>query len=99
MADPIYTESAEADLVSIWQWIAQFDESAADRIIEAMREKARFYVEFPGAGGPRDDLRPGLRSFVVERYVVFYRPVADSIEILRVLHGSRDIDSLMQNDQ
>ena len=40
----------------------------------------------------------GVRVFPVSRfkkYLVFYRPVADGIEILRVLHGARDIDDLL----
>ncbi len=29
-------------------------------------------------------------------YVVFYRPAEDTIEVVRVLHGSRDIDTIMK---
>jgi toxin ParE1/3/4 len=37
---------------------------------------------------------PALRSLSVGNYLIFYRPLADGIEIVRVLHGARDIDSL-----
>jgi hypothetical protein len=38
------------------------------------------------------DLRPGLRSFPIANYVIFYRVESDgSVLILRVLHGSRDL--------
>jgi toxin ParE1/3/4 len=47
-------------------------------------------------GQSRDELRPGLRCFVVSPYVVFYRPIEDTIEVLRVLHGARDISSLIE---
>jgi toxin ParE1/3/4 len=50
-------------------------------------------------GRPRDDLAPGLRSFVVSPYVIYFRPAGDTIEVLRVLHGRRDIDTIMKSDE
>ena len=52
------------------------------------------HVRFPGMGQNRDDLGPGLRCFVVSPYVVYYRPVEDTIEVLRILHGARDIRNI-----
>ena len=49
-------------------------------------------------GQSRDELRPGLRCFVVSPYVVFYRPEQDTIEVLRVLHGARDIVSIFESE-
>ena len=40
------------------------------------------------------ELAPNLRSFPVGNYVIFYRPIDNGIEVARVLHGARDIDSL-----
>lgn len=31
-----------------------------------------------------------------ERYLVFYRVLDDGVEVLRVLHGSRDIERLFR---
>jgi toxin ParE1/3/4 len=45
-----------------------------------------------GEACPR--LRPNLRRFVVGGYVVFYVPLSDGIEVERVLHGMRNIESL-----
>jgi toxin ParE1/3/4 len=42
----------------------------------------------------REELAAGLRSFPMGRYLVFYRPIEDGIEIVRVLHASRDIDNI-----
>jgi toxin ParE1/3/4 len=39
-------------------------------------------------------LSEGLRSFPVGDYLVFYREADQGIEIVRVLHGSRDIAAL-----
>lgn len=53
------------------------------------------FARFPDAGRNRDDIRPGLHSFVVGRYVVFYTRGDAVIDIVRVLHGARDIDSII----
>jgi toxin ParE1/3/4 len=44
------------------------------------------------------DVLSGLRSVVVARYVVFYRLTSDAVQIVRVLHGSRDIDPIFSTD-
>ncbi|BAY02384.1 plasmid stabilization system protein [Anabaena cylindrica PCC 7122] len=51
-------------------------------------------AQFPGMGRSRDDLLPELRSFPIKPYIIFYTPIDDGIEIIRVLHQSRDVNSL-----
>jgi toxin ParE1/3/4 len=48
-------------------------------------------------GRLRPEYAPGLRSFVVDDYVVLYQVVEATIEIAHVLHGSRDIDTLLKD--
>jgi toxin ParE1/3/4 len=96
MSEPRITEQAESDLDEAWDYLAQRNESAADRLLDTVLERARVHAQFPLMGRPRDDLSPGLRSFVVSPYVVFYRPVVGTIEVIRVLHGARDVDSIMK---
>jgi toxin ParE1/3/4 len=50
----------------------------------------------PRAGRLRPELAPELRSFPVGRYVVFYRPQDDGIDVVRVLHSARDIESISE---
>jgi toxin ParE1/3/4 len=45
-------------------------------------------------GRAREELLPGIRSFPFERYVVFYRVVKKTVEIVRLLHGARDIENI-----
>jgi toxin ParE1/3/4 len=93
--DPRLTEQAEADLDELWAHIAEANPSAADRMVDAVLESSRTHVRFPNMGQNRDDLGPGLRCFVVSPFVIFYRPVEGTIEILRILHGARDIDTIL----
>lgn len=43
----------------------------------------------------RDDLLPGVRAWAVGDYLIFYRIEPDAVEILRILHGARDLDELI----
>jgi toxin ParE1/3/4 len=90
MSNFLVTRRAEIDLDDAWDTIAARSVRAADRLVAAIRKKCAFYARFPGLGILRDDFAPNLRCFVVKRYVLFYRELAGAIEILRVLHGSRD---------
>ena len=96
MSEPRITKQADADLDEAWEYLARRNEAAADRLLDQVLERAPLHAQFPLMGRPRDDLVPGLRSFVVSSYVIFYRPIGDTIEVLRVLHGSRDIESIMK---
>ena len=95
MIEPRLTEQAEADLDELWDYLAAKNPDAADRMVDAVLESSRMHVRFPGMGQSRDELRPGLRCFVVSPYVVFYRPIEDTIEVLRILHGARDMSRLI----
>jgi len=63
-------------------------------LILLVREKCELLSEQPGVGRDRSDVLSGLRGFPVGNYVIFYQPVDDGIEIVRVLHGARDIPEL-----
>lgn len=52
----------------------------------------------PGIGHKRDDLQKNLRSSTEGNYVTFYRPLNPGIEIVRVFHTSKDIQSHFYNE-
>lgn len=84
---------ALADLVEIWDFIADDNEVNADHFLSSLESRLDQLAHQPRMGRARDELMSGLRSYPVGRYVVFYLPHADGIEIVRVLHGARDIDA------
>jgi toxin ParE1/3/4 len=48
-------------------------------------------------GEARDELVRGLRCFSVGNYVIYYRllvPNEQTVEIVRVLHGARDVERI-----
>jgi toxin ParE1/3/4 len=46
--------------------------------------------EHPLIGRMRDDIAPGLRSFGVLEYTLYYRVFGDTVTILRILHRKMD---------
>ena len=85
---------AEEDYRDIWRFIAEDSPGAAYRFLLRIDSKLKLYAENPNMGASRDYLRKGLRSFPVGRYIVFYRPVSEGIEVVRVLHGARNLNRL-----
>ena len=94
MARLFISAHAQADLQEIHVYIAKDNPEAARRLLQRLRAKARALSEMPGMGRSQEDLRPGLFSFPVGRYVLFYCPQPGGIVLVRVLHGSRNVPAL-----
>jgi toxin ParE1/3/4 len=62
--------------------------------LDFLNDKFQLLASAPEIGRLREELAPGFRSFPVGSNVVFCRPIRDGVEIVRGLHGSRDISSL-----
>lgn len=92
----LQTSLAASDLTEIAWHIAEIDPTAADRWLDRIDETCQSLAAMPGMGRPRPELAPQLRSLPVGNYVVFYLPMADGIEIVRVLHGARDLPPLFE---
>ena len=76
---------------------------AWQRFIQTCFKEFDGLVEMPGKGRLREFRNPmaqGVRSVVMKgfsNYLIFYRVIADAVEILHVLHGARDIDSIFED--
>lgn len=87
------SRQAEQDLEDIWVYLTQQDELLADKQIAQILDRFPMLSQFPNMGKQRDDLMAGLRSFPVKPYIIFYNKITDGIEVVRVLHQARDIES------
>ena len=83
---------ALADLAEIWSYIADDSERNADKFLTLLDSKLELLSTQARMGRDRPDLLPSLRSFLIDRYLVFYQPVPDGVELIRVMHSARDID-------
>ncbi len=94
MSRLIFAPSARLDLLDIHDYIARDKPNAAANWIDRIEEKCELIAATPEFGEKRPEYGPGIRSSVVGRYVIFYRPMEDGIEVVRVIAGDRDIRSL-----
>ena len=90
------TSQAHLDLVEAALRIAEETPTAADHWLDSLDEKCRLLARMPELGRKRPDLAPDLRGFPIGNYIIFYRPVPDGIQVIRVLHGARDIPELFE---
>ena len=95
MSRVIFIPQAEEDLLEIAFYIAQDNPEGASGFVEKMERICALLAASPEIGRRRAELAPNMRSFPVDRYVVFYVRTKSGIEVMRVLHGSRDIPSLL----
>ncbi len=90
-----YGPQARTDLLDIYHYIHADNPPAARRVVEKINTTCEATLaDNPFIGRPRDALQPDLRSFPVRPYIIFYRTTEHTIDIIRVLHGARDIDAI-----
>lgn len=92
------SDQAKADLVEMWEYIAQENPTAADRLLHKLVMQYKALAENPGMGRLREELRPGLRSFPVGNYLILYNPIPEGIAVFRIIHGARDLEMLLEHE-
>lgn len=77
---------------------------AAERFLEAAQSAIEALCRMPGAGAPKVLDRPGLaglRSWPVRGFPairIYYIHAGDELRIVRILHGKRDINPLLEEE-
>jgi toxin ParE1/3/4 len=85
---------AEEDLIAIWASIAVHNPIAADKFVHLLGRKIDSLFEMPERGTMRDDVQKGMRMLVEGKYLIFYRLFESRVQVLRVIHGSRDLTKI-----
>jgi toxin ParE1/3/4 len=90
----IRTPEAELDLIEIWIYIGRNSPSVANRIMDDIERTTNLIADFPTMGVAHPELAPDMRSFPAGNYVIYYRPIENGIEVIRVLHHARAVEGL-----
>ena len=97
----IIAPRASQDLDESFVYIAQNNPNAALRFFDATRQTVAKLAQMSGIGRlypVKNSRLNGLRRFPVkgfENYVIFYLSFLDHIEIVRILHASRDLEEVL----
>lgn len=95
------SNEARRDLREHFLYLARLNVTLARRFLRAFDNAVEQLVEMPEMAGRWEPLHPGpeeLRVWTIRRfpnYLIFYRIIADGIEVVRVLHGAQDIERLL----
>ena len=89
----VVTRSVQSarDLIEIWQYIAQDNPAAADRVLMAIDRRIDLLTRQPWSGPSREDIGPGIRYVMSSPYLIIYRIEPDGVRVLRVMHERRGI--------
>jgi len=92
-----FSPEALADLLDLYDYIAaRSGPERAMGYLNRIEDYCRDLTTFPERGTRRDDLRPGLRVLGFERRaVIAFRLTADTVTILRILYGGRDLGATL----
>jgi antitoxin ParD1/3/4 len=94
----ILAPEAALDLVQIWRYIKNNASlEMADRVESVIREKIVFLAGNSGAGHWRRDLtEEPVRFFSIYSFLIVYRPETKPLQVVAILHGSRDVEELLK---
>jgi len=97
----VLASRALEDLRAIFAYVAEAtDVPTAEAYNKRIRGVCFGLSEFPSRGTPRDDLRPGARTVPFEgRAVVVYLVDRQTVRVLRILHGGRDLSLAVSYDE
>lgn len=93
-----FADFARSDLLDIALRIAERSPVAAHRYVDRIEARAIRIGELPHAGSPRPQWGEGMRVVIFEKYLIIHRVRNDAVQILRILHGARDIDALLAEE-
>ncbi len=90
------------DLDEIAEYIGRSNPRAALRFLDAFDQTVAALADLPALGSLHESNHPRLRDVRVravkrfKNHLIFYRPIAGGIEVLRVLHGARYLPSMLE---
>lgn len=91
---------ARFDLLSMFNFIAdKGGEARADRYLRRLNDAIGYLAQQPLMGRARPEVAEGIRSFPFDEYVIFYLPLEDGIELVRVIHAKLDLERAWIDDK
>ena len=83
--------TAKNDLKEIYQYgLRQWGQSQSESYLSTVKKQFWLLTQQPLMGTERNELLPDTRSLPIESHTLFYRVIANRVEIIRVLHGRQD---------
>jgi toxin ParE1/3/4 len=92
----VRSPESDADVDEITLYIARHNLDAALRLVDQLNEKLKLLAWMPKLGPARPELGADIRTLPLGNYLIVYRPIRGGIELVRFLHGSRNLRRLFR---
>jgi len=97
MSRYLISPSASRDLNAIAEYFLTRNVDAGEKLFQEFTKKCQYIAQFPNLGKSYDYLRFSLRGVPLDGYIIFYRVFNDGVEIVRVVSGRQDLESLFSD--
>ncbi|QLE56944.1 type II toxin-antitoxin system RelE/ParE family toxin [Nostoc sp. TCL26-01] len=98
MSNYIIAPSASRDLNEIADYFLVRNLEAGEKLFREFNKKCQNLANFPSMGRSYAHIKPSLRGLPLDGYVILYQVLDDGVEILRVVSGYRDLESLFEDE-
>ena len=101
----VWTRLAEEDLTEAYVYIGLDSPTSAEQYLAAVENAVGVLLANPGVGRPREfgsRLDADIRSWPIcefPAYLIFYRATDRDLEIIRILHGARNLPPLLEDEE
>jgi toxin ParE1/3/4 len=94
MSNLIISPSASRDLNQIADYFLEVNLEAGENLFQEFNKKCQKLAIFPNMGRSYSQIRDDLRGLPLDGYIILYKVIDDGIEILRIVSGRQDLESL-----
>lgn len=105
MSRQVYkTSAAMQDIVDCAAYLGEQRVGLEIEFLDSIEKTLDYLASGSGSGGLYESQNPlleGIRVWKVhdfENHLIFYRPTSDGIDLIRVLHGARDIAAIFEHE-
>ncbi len=81
--------------MDIWLRIATNGPEVADQFFDKLEKRFELLAQWPMSGPGRPRIDPEARILVELPYIILYRLVPEGVQIVRIVHGARDINKAL----
>ncbi len=92
------SEPAERDLERIAEYLCEHSIHSVSKYRRRFVSRFELLAKFPLQSAVDPRLEGVTRMALAKPYQIFYVPMEDGVEILRVIHSSRDLQAALDND-
>ena len=93
------SQAAIRDLDEISNYFTKVSIEAGERFVKRFADKCRNLIKFPSMGRSYVEILPNLRGVPLDGYIILYQVNNEEIEIVRVVSGYRDLESLFSDEE